>query len=268
MATDARISTGFPAHPKTKKLRRRLGDSGPLACMYLFLWAAANRSDGDLSGLSDEDIELAVDWGGDEGAFVAAMVDVGFLDGEEGQRRIHDWEEHNPWAAGAEARSEKAKWAALCKQRGRAEAARLMPDYAERLHHECQPRASSTPDAVPDSASSMPLAQSRSAPSPSPSPSPNPKEQKQARERAQPPPRPDDVPEQTWTDWLLLRKAVKAPVTQTVLKQARSEAEKAGLPLDRFLEIWCARGSRGLQADWLKPHERGRDPERPQRREL
>src|SRR5690606_19382515 len=133
--------------------------------------------------------------------FVSAMVDVGFLDGEEGQRRIHDWEEHNPWAAGAEARSEKAKWAALCKQHGRAEAARLMPDYAKRLHHECQPRASSTLDAVLDGASSTPLAGSRSAPSPSPSP--NPKEQKQARERAQPPPRPDDVPEQTWTDWLL-----------------------------------------------------------------
>src|SRR5690625_4966854 len=115
MATDARISTTFPAHPKTKKLRRRLGDSGPLGCMYLFLWAAANRSDGDLSGLSDEDIELAVDWEGDHGALVAEMVAVGFLDGDEGSRRIHDWAEHNPWAAGAEGRSERARAAAAKK---------------------------------------------------------------------------------------------------------------------------------------------------------
>ena len=27
-------------------------------------------------------------------------------------RRVHDWDEHNPWAAGASARSEKASWAA------------------------------------------------------------------------------------------------------------------------------------------------------------
>src|SRR5690625_2595966 len=160
MATDARISTTFPAHPKTKKLRRRLGDSGHLACLYLFLWAAANRSDGDLSGMSDEDIELAVDWNGEDGAFVAEMVAVRFLDGEEGSYTIHDWEEHNPWAAGAAARSEKSRWAALCKQHGRREAARMMPEYAERLIDASQDSASGTqnsakgkPDAVPDSAS-------------------------------------------------------------------------------------------------------------------
>ena len=179
MATDARISTAFPSHPKTKKLRRRLGDSGPLGCMYLFLWAAANRSDGDLSGLSDEDIELAVDWEGDHGALVAEMVEVGFLDGDEGSRRIHDWAEHNPWAAGADARSEKARWAALCKQHGRREAARMMPEYAERLLDASHESATSTKNsatsklgAVLDGAKRMPLADSSSAPSPSPSPSP------------------------------------------------------------------------------------------------
>ena len=68
--------------------------------------------------------------------------------------------------------------------------------------------------------------------------------------------RPDEVQEQVWSDWLTLRRAKKAPVTETVLTQARAEAAKAGLTLTRFLEIWCARGSQGLQADWLKPHER------------
>lgn len=87
---DARISTAFPSHPKTKKLARRLGPAGPLACMYLFLWAAANRSDGDLAGMSDEDIELAVDWDGDDGVFVSEMVAVGFLDGDQHSRAIHD----------------------------------------------------------------------------------------------------------------------------------------------------------------------------------
>lgn len=67
---------------------------------------------------------------------------------------------------------------------------------------------------------------------------------------------PPDVGKQEWEDWLSLRKAKKAPVTETVLKSARKEAEKAGITLNAFLTIWCARGSQGLQADWLKTNER------------
>lgn len=74
---------------------------------------------------------------------------------------------------------------------------------------------------------------------------------------------PDGVDAQTWADWLALRKAKKAPVTETVLRNARAEAEKAGLTLKRFLEIWCARGSQGLQADWLKPNERAGPARKP-----
>lgn len=81
-----------------------------------------------------------------------------------------------------------------------------------------------------------------------------PKEKKSA---VAPIPRPDDVNEQVWEDWLQLRKKKSAPVTATVLSEAIAEAAKAGLPLERFLSIWCARGSQGLQADWLKPNERG-----------
>lgn len=69
-------------------------------------------------------------------------------------------------------------------------------------------------------------------------------------------PCPDHVDPQTWADWLTLRKAKNAPVTETVVKSATREAQKAGMPLTRFLEIWCARGSQGLEADWLKPSER------------
>lgn len=71
---------------------------------------------------------------------------------------------------------------------------------------------------------------------------------------------PEGVTEQTWGDWLTLRRAKKAPVTETVLANAVAEAGKAGLSLERFLQVWCARGSQGLQADWLKPNERGPPP--------
>lgn len=85
-------------------------------------------------------------------------------------------------------------------------------------------------------------------------------EEKKARERATPQPvldRPDDVEPQTWADWLQLRKGKRAAVTKTVLAEARRQAGLAGLSLDRFLAVWCARGSQGLEADWLKPSERG-----------
>ena len=63
---------------------------------------------------------------------------------------------------------------------------------------------------------------------------------------------PDDVDKQVYGDWLQLRKAKNAPVTKTVLKNARTQSELAGMTLTAFFEIWCSRGSVGLQADWLR----------------
>src|SRR5215472_7279954 len=84
MADDARISTAFPRHPKTVKLRRRLGLDGCWHLVCLFLWVAENRPDGSLEGMSHEDIEIAAGWTGEAGKFVEALVDVRFLDGQEG----------------------------------------------------------------------------------------------------------------------------------------------------------------------------------------
>ena len=171
---DARISVGLPAHPKTKKLIRRLGEGGAWRLVCLFLWVAQSRPDGDLSGMTGEDIELAADWQGEEGAFIKALIEVGFVDGEEGAYSIHDWQEHNPWAAGADARSEKSKWLALCKHHGRAKAAEMMPAYAARLQESSKKDDQCKHEAHASSASSMHVAENSSAPSPSPSPSPSP----------------------------------------------------------------------------------------------
>jgi hypothetical protein len=67
---------------------------------------------------------------------------------------------------------------------------------------------------------------------------------------------PPDVDQQIWDDWKQLRKAKKAPVTETVVNSARKEASKANMSFSDFLTVWCARGSQGLQADWLKPEEK------------
>lgn len=84
-----------------------------------------------------------------------------------------------------------------------------------------------------------------------------PEEKKPRAARNSPPPdRPEGVDAQVWADWLQLRRTKRAPVTATVLAEAVREAGKAGIPLDAFLRVWCARGSQGLEASWLKPHER------------
>jgi len=67
---------------------------------------------------------------------------------------------------------------------------------------------------------------------------------------------PPDVQEQVWKDWQTLRKMKKAPVTETVVDSAKKEAAKANMSFNDFLVVWCRRGSQGLEADWLKPHER------------
>lgn len=116
------------------------------------------------------------------------------------------------------------------------------------------------PDTEPGNAAVMPqhknedataLKSNADAMPPTPTPTPIKK-----KESANAPPRPDDVGEQVWCDWLQLRKGKRATVSQTVLAEARIEAGKAGLTLDRFLAVWCARGSQGLMAEWLKPNEK------------
>lgn len=74
----------------------------------------------------------------------------------------------------------------------------------------------------------------------------NPKEGR-AQARACPP----DVPESTWADWLDLRKAKRAPVSETVISRARAESTKASMTFAEFLAEWCERGSQGLKAEWI-----------------
>ena len=103
MNTDIRISVGFWQHPKTKKTIRRLGLEGVMALQVLWIWAAQNRPDGNLRGMDGEDVELAAGWEGEEGSFFATCLGLWIDEDAEGLR-LHDWEEHNPWVSGSEAR--------------------------------------------------------------------------------------------------------------------------------------------------------------------
>lgn len=239
MTKDARISTAMPSHPKTKKLIKRIGGDGAWRWTCLILWAAANRSDGDLSGMTDEDIELAVDWPGEPGELVNALREVGFLDGGEGGYALHDWAQHNPWAAGAEDRSEKSKWAALCKRYGSAGAAERMPDYAPRMPDAPDPHAKRTRPACVEDAPS---------PLPSPSPIPTPSKERSPSGVSLLP----DVDPSIVRDHLAIRKAKKLPLTESAVRGMQREADAVGLTLEAALRVSCENGWAGFKADWYR----------------
>ncbi|MGN6235014.1 hypothetical protein [Dyella sp.] len=173
--SDARISISLPGHPKTKRLIKRLGPEAAWFLVRLFLWAAENKPDGNLAGQSAEDIELAIDWTGEDGALVAALSEVRFLDGVDGSYAIHDWAEHNPWVSGSDMRSAKARWNAIKRHHGIREADLQVPEWAARRHAESDATSSAASNAGSTAASSVSTATSN-APSPSPSPSPKPQE--------------------------------------------------------------------------------------------
>ena len=63
---------------------------------------------------------------------------------------------------------------------------------------------------------------------------------------------PEGVTEMVWQDWLKLRKAKKAAVTQTALDGIQREADKAGVSLQTVLETCCERGWTGFKAEWMQ----------------
>jgi uncharacterized protein YdaU (DUF1376 family) len=62
---------------------------------------------------------------------------------------------------------------------------------------------------------------------------------------------PDGVTDSVWQDWLQLRKAKKASVTQTAVDGIEREARKAGVSLQVALETCCERGWTGFKAEWM-----------------
>ncbi len=84
-------------HPKTKRLARILHEPevaviGRLHCLWW--WALDYADGGDLSRMDPSDIADACQWEADADRFIAAMVQVGFLDQATDGLRIHDWDEY------------------------------------------------------------------------------------------------------------------------------------------------------------------------------
>lgn len=84
-------------------------------------------------------------------------------------------------------------------------------------------------------------------PKPAPKPAP-----KKGAKRSNLAARPDDVSEEVWKDYQTLRKAKRAPVTDTVINGLRREAGAAGITLEQAMTFCIERGYQGFKADWYK----------------
>jgi hypothetical protein len=98
---DIRVRVGFFDHYKTRLLTKECGDEGVICLMRLWMYAAQYSIKGDLSSMTDDEIEAAAHWPHASGMLVACARHAKFLVGSQ----LHDWEEHQPWAFNSDKRS-------------------------------------------------------------------------------------------------------------------------------------------------------------------
>lgn len=180
---DFRVDTSFFSHIKTKRLKRALGHDGVFALLRLWAYVADCRYSADRV-LSADDVELAVDWDGEPGSLVSVFAGIGFLDAVDGGYLIHDWDEHNGFAATAGQRSAAARNAAAIRWKGQrcvdSDAGMDAAGDARKNGKACstdagmdaRTNAAGNAHDAPAYAPALPTHANGNAPSPSPSPSP------------------------------------------------------------------------------------------------
>jgi len=101
---------GVIDHPKFARLKRALGTNKAATLGYLeTLWQFVGRytPQGNIGKYSDDEIEAWIEWDGEDGGLVAALVKCGWLDTDPTHRLIvHDWASH----------ADSMCHAALCKE--------------------------------------------------------------------------------------------------------------------------------------------------------
>lgn len=253
MNKDVRVAVGYPRHKKTKRLLRLLGEKGVVAHITLLCYVGEFNPDGNLFGMSNEEIADAAGWTEDPDTFVSTLIDpVGYLDDVPGRgKRIHDWNDWNGYAAHAKQRSASAKKAARARW--------------ARSNRSCDPH--SDPDSGSDAEGN--------APSPSPFPSP-PLRPSDSSEKTPPnPPGGSAEPKNGSTPppGTLLSIPLNKIGTEHHVTQAEVDDLAADYPgLDVLAEIhkaraWCAakpdrrktaRGVRAFLVNWLnRAQDRG-----------
>lgn len=107
------VATNFFSHPKTRRLRARLGPGAVEALISLWCFAAEFHVSSGFLAESPEELAAIVDWRGDAAALISGFVAVGFLDEVDGGLKVHDWEVHARHLVSYTERSRKmnsARW--------------------------------------------------------------------------------------------------------------------------------------------------------------
>ena len=91
-----KLEDSFRANRKFKRLAKRLGVRNAEArglLTALWSWCTTNAPDGNLIGMTTDEIEEAMDWGGKSGEAVKACLspEIGLLDEVDGHFEVHDW---------------------------------------------------------------------------------------------------------------------------------------------------------------------------------
>ena len=149
MPNDIRISETWYYNLKRKRLIRRLGHKAAIALIDLWIYASQHRPDGNFEGMSDESIAEAAQYDGKSDALVRTLHELTFIEGESGNYRLHDWEEHQPFICNAEARSKAASKAANVRWREIKGVRGVCEPDAERIQDASETHTERMPDAMP-----------------------------------------------------------------------------------------------------------------------
>ena len=68
--------------------------------------------------------------------------------------------------------------------------------------------------------------------------------------------RPNNVTKKTWEDFLIHRKNLKKPLTETAFKGIKKEVSKTSLSLEDALVMVQARGWQSFKSDWIKEEQK------------
>lgn len=213
-----KMRTNLFTHPKVVRMASALkADTLRTVGGLMSVWCLfdSHSEDGCLEGYSPDVLDDQLRWAG----FSTAMVAVGWLEYDpEIGLSLPRFDTHN---------GQSAKRRAQDADRKR-EVRKVSASEADKTgtREEKKREEISTPDGVDKATRSQ---------------------------RSRPADRPDDVSEGTWSDFLAIRKAKRAPLTATALEGIEREAGKAGLSLEQALRECCTRGWQGFNAEWVQP---------------
>lgn len=182
MADDIRFSVNFWQHPKTIKLTRKGGLEAVRSLQILWCFCAQERTDGILSGMDVDDIEIAADWQGEPGRFVELLLAGSWLERLEGDTyALHGWEERQAYVSKKKLRQEQAKAAAEKRWQEKRGVHPVMPDdtmsNADGMRSASKTHADSNADSCeqhcPQHEAAMLDHAQRNAPIPDPIPDPD-----------------------------------------------------------------------------------------------